>query len=113
MSEDIQQQLSTLSLWKVVTTTLPGNPHKVRTELTGEFRFSSFADAISFMQAAVPHINQVNHHPRWENVCKTVTVWLSTWDEGHTISHRDIALAIYLDSLFEQFRSSPFPSEIS
>lgn len=106
MTDDIQQQLSTLSLWKVVTTTLPGNPHKVRTELVREFNFSSFEEAISFIQAAVPHINQVNHHPRWENAYKTITVWLSTWDEGHTISHRDIALAIYLDSLFDQARQS-------
>jgi len=106
MRDDIQQQLSALSRWKVATTALSGNPHQVRKELVRGFSFSSFEGAIAFMQAAVPHINEANHHPRWENSHKTVSVWLSTWDEGNTITQRDIDLAMYLDGLFEQFRDS-------
>ena len=105
-TSSIQQQLSAISLWKVVTTTLSGNPHKVRTEITREFKFSSFEGAIAFMQEAVPHIKEANHHPRWENAYTTVKVWLSTWDEGYTISQRDSDLAMNLDGLFEHFRES-------
>jgi pterin-4a-carbinolamine dehydratase len=57
------------------------------------------------MQAAVPHIKQLKHHPRWENVFRTVTVWLSTWDTGHVISKLDFDLARHLDALFEQHKT--------
>lgn len=99
---EIQQQLSALPNWKLVTSPLPGEYPRTRTELTRRFRFSSFERAIEFMQAAVPHMNHVNHHPRWENVFKTVTVWLSTWDTGHVITKLDFDLARYLDEVFEQ-----------
>jgi pterin-4a-carbinolamine dehydratase len=103
--QEIHEQLSTLPNWKVVSSPLPGEYPRTRTELTRRFRFSSFKQAIEFMQAAVPHINQVNHHPRWENVFKTVTVWLSTWDTGHVISKLDFDLAQYLDRLFEHHKT--------
>jgi len=104
-AQEIQQQLSALPNWKVINSPLPGEYPRTRTELTRRFRFSSFERAIGFMQAAVPHINQVNHHPRWENVFKTVTVWLSTWDTGHVISKLDFDLARYLDELFEHHKT--------
>lgn len=104
-AQEIQQQLSMLPNWKLVGSPLPGEYPRTRTELTRRFRFSSFERAIDFMQAAVPHMNQVNHHPRWENVFKTVTVWLSTWDTGHVITKLDFDLARYLDELFEQHKT--------
>jgi pterin-4a-carbinolamine dehydratase len=66
------------------------------------FRFKRFEDAIAFMHTAVPDIDRLNHHPRWENVWKTVTIWLSTWDAGHVITHLDIDLAKLLDNFYEQ-----------
>jgi pterin-4a-carbinolamine dehydratase len=102
--QEIQEQLSTLSNWKVISSPLPGEYPRTRTELTRRFRFSSFKQAIEFMQAAVPHINEINHHPRWENVFKTVTVYLTTWDTGHVISKLDFELAQYLDKLFEHHK---------
>jgi pterin-4a-carbinolamine dehydratase len=104
-AQEIQQQLVSLPSWRVVSSPLPGEYPRTRTELTRRFRFQSFDRAIGFMQAAVPHINQVNHHPRWENVFKTVTVWLSTWDTGHVISKLDFDLARYLDGLFEDHKA--------
>lgn len=92
-TQEIQQQLSALPDWRVLSSPLPGEYPRTRTELTRCFHFSSFERAIGFMQAAVPHIKQVKHHPRWENVFKTVTVWLSTWDTGHVISKLDFDLA--------------------
>jgi len=105
MNDGIRQKAAGLNDWKIVSSPLPGDSNRLRTELTRQFHFSSFEQAISFMQAAVPHINMVHHHPRWENEFKTVTVWLTTWDAGQTISQRDISLARYLDALFAQSKS--------
>lgn len=41
-----------------------------------------------------------NHHPEWKNVYNTVEVWLTTHDEGNTITEKDEALAKAIDSLF-------------
>lgn len=103
--EEIRQQLAALPNWKIVSSPLPGEYPKTRTELSRRFRFSSFERAIAFMQAAVPHINEVNHHPRWENVFKTVMVWLSTWDTDHVISKLDCDLARYLETLYEDTKT--------
>jgi len=104
-SDEIQQELADLPDWKVVSSPLPGEYPRTRTEITRRFRFSSFERAILFMQTAVHHIDQVNHHPRWENVFKTVTVWLSTWDCGHVITKLDFDLARYLDELCERLKT--------
>lgn len=104
-AQEIQQQLSALPNWKVVSSPLPGEYPRTRTELTRCFHLSSFERAVGFMQAAVPYIKQLKHHPRWENVFRTVTVWLSTWDTGHVISKLDFDLARYLDELFEQHKT--------
>ena len=58
------------------------------------------------MQAAVRPINEVQHHPRWENQWKTVTVYLSTWDIGNKISKLDVDVALLLDELYQDFRST-------
>jgi pterin-4a-carbinolamine dehydratase len=86
-----------------VSSEIPGREPQMRTELYRSFEFSSFDDAIAFMGAAVPTINQLNHHPRWENLWRTVSVWLTTWDIGHRISPLDIDLAMSLDQLRNAF----------
>jgi pterin-4a-carbinolamine dehydratase len=48
---------------------------------------------------------KAQHHPRWENQWRTVTVYLSTWDIGYRVSALDIALARTLDALYEEMRS--------
>jgi pterin-4a-carbinolamine dehydratase len=101
-ASEIQQQVAALPNWKVVSSPLPGEYPRTRTEIMRRFRFSSFKEAIAFMHAGIEHIDQINHHPRWENVFKTVTVWLSTWDSGHVVTKLDFELAQYLDELFDQ-----------
>jgi pterin-4a-carbinolamine dehydratase len=54
---------------------------------------------MNFMHVASKHISEVQHHPRWENVWRTVVVWLSTWDIGHKPSRLDIELAQFLENL--------------
>lgn len=76
-----------------------------RTELLRTYEFASFEDAIHFMFAATRHISKIDHHPDWENVWRTITIWLTTWDIGNKPSHYDLELAQYLDELFEPYVS--------
>jgi pterin-4a-carbinolamine dehydratase len=102
---EIQRELATMPGWRVLTSPLPGEYPRTRTELMKRYKFRGFDQAIAFMHAAVPHIERVNHHPRWENVFKTITVWLSTWDTGHVVTKLDFELARYLDELFERHQA--------
>jgi 4a-hydroxytetrahydrobiopterin dehydratase len=63
------------------------------------FVFSTFQEAITWMVKASVHIEQLNHHPKWTNVYNTVTVELSTHDEGNIVTEKDRKLAQLLDSI--------------
>jgi 4a-hydroxytetrahydrobiopterin dehydratase len=73
---------------------------KAGSALIRVFEFTSFLEAMQFMSDAAAHIDKTDHHPQWENVSKRVKVKLSTWDAGNTVSDLDIALAIYLEDLY-------------
>lgn len=92
-----------LSHWKKVISPLPEDQSKIRVELFRIYRFETFAKAIDFMYQVAPGCDIALHHPRWENVWRSVKVYLSTWDIGHKISDRDIQLAKYLDQAFLEF----------
>jgi pterin-4a-carbinolamine dehydratase len=55
------------------------------------------------MNLLAPGCDIAMHHPRWENVWKTLKVYLTTWDIGHRISDRDLQLARYFDRAYEEF----------
>ena len=102
---ELDAWLSAHPAWRVVTSPRPDEPEEARTELTRVFRCATFADALAFMQGAAPFIDETDHHPRWENVYRTVTVWLCTWSLGHRVSTLDLALAKHLDGVFASLRS--------
>jgi pterin-4a-carbinolamine dehydratase len=87
--------------WTVVRSSLPEDPHQVREELHREFVFAAFLDVLAFMGEVADFSDKANHHPRWENIYKTLRVYLSTWDIGHRISHLDIQLAQYFDRAYQ------------
>jgi pterin-4a-carbinolamine dehydratase len=97
-----------LSNWKKVVSQLPEDSHKVRVELFRQYKFKTFINAIDFMQKVAPACDIALHHPRWENIWKTVRVYLSTWDIDHQISDRDIQLAKYFDHVFTNFLGADF-----
>ncbi|MGR7025559.1 4a-hydroxytetrahydrobiopterin dehydratase [Geodermatophilus sp. URMC 62] len=76
-----------------------------REELYRAYQFKSFRDAISFMSEVAPGCDMAIHHPRWENVFRTVFVYLSTWDIKHKVSDRDVQLAKYFDRAYRDFVS--------
>ena len=66
--------------------------------LTRTYHFESFADAIGFMAAAAPRIDEMDHHPEWTNVYDRVDVRLVSHDVSG-VSGRDVRLAEVLDEL--------------
>jgi pterin-4a-carbinolamine dehydratase len=92
-----------LKNWKVTTTPLPENPSVNRTELVRTYWFREFKDVISFMSMVAPGCDIANHHPRWENIWKTLNVYISTWNIDHVISDRDVQLAKYFDNSYSDF----------
>ena len=56
------------------------------------FTFADFNEAFGFMTRIAMVAEQMDHHPEWFNVYKTVDVTLSTHDAGG-VTELDVALA--------------------
>jgi 4a-hydroxytetrahydrobiopterin dehydratase len=67
-------------------------------KLHREYKFPDFKHAMDFMQAAVPEIEKLNHHPEWFNVYNQVKVDLNTHDAGG-ITAKDFELGELLEGL--------------
>jgi pterin-4a-carbinolamine dehydratase len=103
--EELDKALKLAPAWSLVNSPVPGAEPKKRVELMRTYEFHSFEDAMHFMGEATAYISRMNHHPRWQNVWRSLTIWLSTWDIGHRPSRLDVELAGYLDSLFRNYAS--------
>jgi pterin-4a-carbinolamine dehydratase len=105
--EDIDLAINELlNAWEVVESPLPEVRDRLRIELHRTFTFRSFRDVLAFMNEVGDFIDKANHHPRWENIFRTLRVYLTTWDIGHRISHLDIQLAQYLNRAYERYQES-------
>lgn len=97
---ELDGALAGLPGWKPIESMVPKQYPRSRHELRKTYRFKSFRAAVQFMLDAVPTINRLEHHPRWENQWRSVTVYLTTWDIGNRISKIDVDLAKELDALY-------------
>jgi len=100
---ELKSALETLAGWKAVVSDIPGHEPNKRAELYRVFEFASFEDAIAFMGRAARRISEMDHHPRWENIWLTISVWLTTWDIGQKPTALDLQLARYLEELRSTF----------
>jgi len=66
------------------------------------FEFTTFEEAMQFMQDATPFISQTDHHPTWSNTYNRVQVIITTHDAGNEVTEKDHTLANFLDELFSQ-----------
>lgn len=57
------------------------------------YPFTNFKEAIGFLVRVAFEAEALNHHPRIENVYRTVTLTLSTHDAGGKVTMKDIELA--------------------
>lgn len=85
-----------------VTGQLPETPTERRVELHREFVFLTFLDVLAFMSDVADFADKANHHPRWENIFKTLRLYLTTWDIGRRISPLDIQLAQFFDRTYKR-----------
>jgi 4a-hydroxytetrahydrobiopterin dehydratase len=69
-----------------------------RDAITKRFVFKDFNAAFGWMTRAALVAEQMNHHPEWFNVYKTVEVTLATHDVGG-LSDLDVKLAEKMDVL--------------
>jgi 4a-hydroxytetrahydrobiopterin dehydratase len=63
------------------------------------FEFSTFLDAMHWMQKASVEIDKLNHHPKWTNIYNRVEVQLTTHDAGNSVTAKDWELARILDAI--------------
>jgi pterin-4a-carbinolamine dehydratase len=103
----LDAELLTLPDWESVEDVIPGDYPNSRQELRRAYRFRSFKSAINFMHAAIEPVQKVQHHPRWENQWRTVTVYLTTWDVGNKVTQIDVDLARLLDALYKKMSVRP------
>ena len=60
---------------------------------------------MSFMAKIAAFCIDINHHPRWENIYRTVRINLSTWDTGDRPSQTDLILALRSTRLTESSKA--------
>ncbi len=66
------------------------------------YEFSTFEEAMHFMQDATPFITQTDHHPTWSNTYNRVHVMITTHDAGNQVTEKDRILANFLDELYNR-----------
>jgi 4a-hydroxytetrahydrobiopterin dehydratase len=69
-----------------------------RDAITRKFTFKNFREAFAFMTKVADVANEMDHHPEWFNVYKTVEVTLSTHDAGG-VTELDVKLAQAMDRI--------------
>lgn len=69
-----------------------------RDAITRKFVFKDFREAFAFMTKVAEVAEEMDHHPEWFNVYKTVEVTLSTHDAGG-LTELDVKLAEAMDRL--------------
>jgi len=69
-----------------------------RDAITRKFVFKNFREAFAFMTKVAEVAEELDHHPEWFNVYKTVEVTLSTHDAGG-LTELDVKLAEAMDRL--------------
>ena len=67
--------------------------------LNRDFKFRSFAQAMSFMLEVALYCEKADYHPDWRNVYNRLHVRLTTHDAGG-VTDKDHALAAHMDAVF-------------
>lgn len=67
-----------------------------------QFVFTDFHHAWAFMERVSVVINNLNHHPRWQNEWNVVEFWLTTHAAQREITDQDWELARAIDALVEE-----------
>ncbi len=77
-------------------TKLPRGRYK-NNELSKDFSFSSFHEALSFIVRVGIEAEELNHHPKIINVYTKVMLRLNTHDAGNKVTYNNVELAQRID----------------
>lgn len=88
-STAVAERLAAVSSWAV---------DAGETALSKSFKFADFSEAFGFMARVALVAEQLDHHPEWKNVYRTVDVRLTTHDAGG-LTGLDFDLAIAMDRI--------------
>lgn len=72
---------------------------EINNSLYKRFEFEDFANAFAFMTKVALLAESSNHHPKWMNEWNKVDIWLSTHDQGYTVTEQDRQLAAAIDKI--------------
>ena len=78
---------------------LPGWRYE-KGEIFKQYKFSTFMDAIAFIDRIADRAEEVDHHPDLENHYNRVRVALHTWNED-AVTEKDIALAHQIEQVLD------------
>ena len=98
--EQIDAMMPTVPSWQLLRDGKGGS------SLSRTIKFPSFEAVIAYMAQAAGAISALNHHPDWRNSWKTLSITLSTHDQGDSVTALDFALAEALDRLLPPSPSS-------
>ena len=101
--EDLGKALEGMRGWEPWEDSLAREHPAARQELRKNFVFATFQQSIEFMSFMAPRFDTLNHHPRWGNEWKIVTVRLTTWDAGNKITDWDIRTGREVDQGYSEF----------
>jgi 4a-hydroxytetrahydrobiopterin dehydratase len=76
---------------------LPGWRYE-RGEISKQYKFATFLDAIGFIDRLADKAEEVDHHPDLENHYNRVRVALHTWSEDG-VTEKDIRLAHEIEAV--------------
>lgn len=103
---DEKRFLDEFKEWEIVENEEHNAPGGFRRELHRVYEFPTFELAFEFMNEVVRRgVNQINHHPRWENTFNRLEVWLTTFNIGYKPSVRDIRLAKIFEEIWLEYKS--------
>jgi 4a-hydroxytetrahydrobiopterin dehydratase len=67
-------------------------------EFTKEFTFSTFMDAIAFIDRIAERADELDHHPDLQNHYNKVRIGLHTWAD-EAVTEKDLQLAHHIEQL--------------
>ncbi|MFN8414602.1 MAG: TIR domain-containing protein [Anaerolineales bacterium] len=104
--DDERKFLSEYKEWEIVENEEHNAPGGFRRELHRVYEFPTFELAFEYMNEVTKlGINQINHHPRWENTFNRLEVWLTTFNIGYKPSVRDIKLAKIFEEIWLEYKN--------
>ena len=84
------------------TVQIPKGWSHTKDMLNRDFAFADFSAAFGFMTRVAMLAEQANHHPNWSNVYNSVSISLTSHDEGNLVTDKDIELAKQINRLLER-----------